>query len=194
MSTKYYVRVSTKEQNTDRQLQSYDKADELYIDKMSGKDVNRPELQKLLNNLQVNDIVVVKSLDRLSRNTKDLLELVEIIKIKGAELKVLDFNGMELNTSAPMGEFFLTMIGALAQLERANIRQRQREGIEIAKSKGIYKGRAKGSITLKVEDKKRFIKLVNQGLSKAELARIFKVGRPAVYRWIKTLKDNGDLK
>ena len=194
MSTKYYVRVSTKEQNADRQLTAYDKADEIYLDKISGKDTNRPELQKLLNNLNAGDIVIVKSLDRLSRNTKDLLELVEVIKIKGADLKVLDFNGMELNTSTPMGEFFLTMIGALAQLERQNIKQRQAEGIAIAKSKGIYKGRAKGSITLKQDDKKRFIKLVNQGISKAELARIFKVGRPAIYRWIDTLKANDELK
>ena len=191
---KYYVRVSTKEQNTDRQLIAYKEADETYIDKMSGKDTNRPELQKLLNNLTVGDVVVVKSLDRLSRNTKDLLELVEFIKSKQATLKVLDFNGMELTTDTPMGEFFLTMIGALAQLERQNIKQRQAEGIAVAKSKGIYKGRQKGSITLKAEDKKRFIKLVNQGISKAELARIFNTTRPAVYRWIEHLKETGDLK
>ena len=191
---KYYVRVSTKEQNTDRQLIAYKEADETYIDKMSGKDTNRPELQKLLNNLTVGDVVVVKSLDRLSRNTKDLLELVEVIKSKQATLKVLDFNGMELTTDTPMGEFFLTMIGALAQLERQNIKQRQAEGIAVAKSKGIYKGRQKGSITLKAEDKKRFIKLVNQGISKAELARIFGTTRPAIYRWIDTLKANGELK
>ena len=191
---KYYVRVSTKEQNTDRQLIAYKEADETYIDKMSGKDTNRPELQKLLNNLAVGDVVVVKSLDRLSRNTKDLLELVEVIKSKQATLKVLDFNGMELTTDTPMGEFFLTMIGALAQLERQNIKQRQAEGIAVAKSKGIYKGRAKGTIKLKQEDKKRFVKLYQQGVSKAELAKIFNVGRPAVYRWIDYLKESGDLK
>ena len=191
---KYYVRVSTKEQNTDRQLQSYDKADEIYIDKVSGKDMNRPELQKLLNNLAVDDVVVVKSLDRLSRNTKDLLELVEIIKSKKAVLKVLDFNGMTLDTSSATGEFFLTMIGALAQLERANIKERQAEGIKIAKAKGVYKGRAKGTIKLKQEDKKRFVKLYQQGVSKAELAKIFGVGRPAIYRWIDILKENGELK
>ena len=191
---KYYVRVSTKEQHEDRQLTAYNKADEIYLDKVSGKDTNRPELQKLLNNLNAGDIVIVKSLDRLSRNTKDLLELVEVIKIKGAELKVLDFNGMELNTSTPMGEFFLVMIGALAQLERANIKERQAEGIKIAKAKGVYKGRAKGTIKLKQEDKKRFVKFYQQGVSKAELAKIFGVGRPAVYRWIDYLKETGDLK
>ena len=194
MSTKYYVRVSTKEQHEDRQLVAYDSADEIYIDKMSGKNMERPELRKLLNNLNAGDIVVVKSLDRLSRSTKDMLELVEVIKTKGATLQVLDFNGMTLDTSNPMGEFFLTVVGAIAQLERATIKQRQMEGIEIAKTKGIYKGRVKGSITLKSEDKKRFIKLVNQGISKAELARIFNTTRPAVYRWIDTLKANGELK
>ena len=83
-----------------------------------------------------------------------------------------------------MGEFFLTVTGAIAQLERATIKQRQQEGIEIAKAKGIYTGRVKGSISLKQDDKKRFIKLVSQGISKAELARIFNTTRPAVYRWI----------
>lgn len=194
MSTKYYVRVSTKEQNTDRQLQSYDKANEIYIDKVSGKDTNRSELQKLLNNLTTGDIVVVKSLDRLSRSTKDMLELVDIIKAKGATLQVLDFNGTSLDTSTPMGEFFLTVTGAIAQLERATIKQRQQEGIEIAKAKGIYTGRVKGSISLKQDDKKRFIKLVSQGISKAELARIFNTTRPAVYRWIDYLKSTGELK
>lgn len=192
--TKYYVRVSTKEQNEDRQLVACKDADELYIDKISGKNLDRPELQKLLNNLVAGDVVIVKSLDRLSRNTKDMLEIVEIIKSKQAVLKVLDFNGMQISTDTATGEFFLVMVGALAQLERQNIKQRQREGIEIAKSKGIYKGRAKGSITLKVEDKKRFVKLVNQGINKAELARIFNTTRPAIYRWIKTLQDSGDLK
>lgn len=191
---KYYVRVSTKEQSEDRQLVAYDKADEIYLDKVSGKNTNRPELQKLLNNLVAGDIVVVKSLDRLSRSTKDMLELVELIKSKGAFLQVLDFNGMSIDTATPMGEFFITMVGALSQLERATIKERQREGIEIAKSRGIYKGRMKGSIKLKPEERKRFIKLYKQGINKAELARIFGTTRPAVYRWIDYLKETGDLK
>ena len=191
---KYYVRVSTKEQSEDRQLVAYDKADEIYLDKVSGKNTNRPELQKLLNNLVAGDIVVVKSLDRLSRSTKDMLELVELIKSKGAFLQVLDFNGMSIDTATPMGEFFITMVGALSQLERATIKERQREGIEIAKSRGIYKGRMKGSIKLKPEERKRFIKLYKQGINKAELARIFGTTRPAVYRWIDYLKETVDLK
>ena len=112
---RYYVRVSTMEQKIDRQLLAYSKADFQYIDKMSGKSKDRPELQRLLADLQSGDVVVVKSLDRLSSSTKDMLELVEVIKGKKATLQILD---MKLDTSTPQGEFFLTILAAIAQLER----------------------------------------------------------------------------
>ena len=201
---KYYARVSTVLQNASRQtkafekykdIDKYDGADELYIDKCSGKDTDRPELQKMLNNLQAGDTVVVKSMDRLSRSMKDMFELVEIIKSKKAILKILDFNGMECDTTSAMGEFFLLMSGAMSQLERRLIRERQDEGIEIAKTKNIYKGREKGTLNLVNQDKKkRFIKLYNQGINKAELSKIFNVSRPTVYNWISILKENGEIK
>ena len=100
---RYYVRVSTMEQKIDRQLVAYPKADFQYIDKMSGRRKERPELQRLLDDLQSGDVVVVKSLDRLSRSTKDMLELVEVIKGKKANLQILD---MKLDTSTAQGEFF----------------------------------------------------------------------------------------
>lgn len=138
---RYYVRVSTMEQKIDRQLVAYPKADFQYIDRMSGKSKERPELQRLLSDLQVEDVVVVKFLDRLSRSTKDMLELVEVIKQKGAFLKILDMN---VDTATPMGEFFLTVLAAIAQLERQTIRERTLEGVAIAKAAGKYKGRKKG--------------------------------------------------
>ena len=100
---RYYVRVSTMAQRIDRQLLAYPGADVHYIDRMSGKNKERPELQRLLNELQPGDVVVVKSLDRLSRSTKDMLELVEAIKGKKATLQILD---MAIDISTPMGEFF----------------------------------------------------------------------------------------
>lgn len=116
---RYYVRVSTVEQKIDRQLIAYDKVDFIYRDKMTGDNCERPELQRMLSDLQMNDVVVVKSLYRLSRTTKDMLELIEIIKTKGAYLKILDLN---IDTNTPLGEFFMTIIAAIAQLEHQTIK------------------------------------------------------------------------
>ena len=188
---RYYVRVSTAEQKIDRQLMAYDKADKIYIDKLSGKDKNRPQLLELLHDLKENDVVVVKSLDRLSRSTLDLLEIVKEIEIRKAFLKVLDKN---IDTSDAIGKFFLTVIGAVAELEKANINQRALEGIAIAKKEGKYKGRQNGSIILKGEALERFKKFYNLGMNKTDLAKEFNVPRCTIYRWEKTLKDKGILK
>lgn len=187
---RYYVRVSTFEQKIDRQLTAYDKADFTYIDKMSGTTKERPELQRLLSDLVPNDIVVVKSLDRLSRSTRDLLELVDLIKSKHAFLKVLDLN---IDTSTSLGKFFLTIIAGIAQLEHDNIRERILEGVAIAKANGKYKGREKGAIKLKGDALKRFVYFYNLGMNVTNLAKEFNVYRPTVYRWIKVLKSRGTI-
>ena len=184
--TKYYVRVSTAEQKIDRQLIAYEHADQIFIDKMSGKTKERPQLQKLLDDLQAGDTVVVKSLDRLSRSTKDMLEIVEVIKSKNATLKILDMN---FDTSSSLGEFFLTVLSALAQLELNTIRERTAEGIAIAKADGKFKGRKKGAISLKGDSLKRFIYFFQLGMNVTNLAKEFSVPRCTVYRWIKVLKE-----
>ena len=181
---RYYVRVSTMAQRIDRQLLAYPGADIHYIDKMSGKNKERPELQRLLNDLQPGDVVVVKSLDRLSRSTKDMMELVEAIKGKKATLQILD---MEIDTSTPMGEFFLTIIAAMVQLERQTIRERTLEGVAIAKAAGKYKGRKKGSIELRGKPLEKFIYYYNLDMNKSRLAEIYGVPRSTIYRWIDTL-------
>ena len=187
---KYYVRVSTTEQKLDRQLLAYDKADLIYSDKVSGKDKERPQLKIMLEDLKENDVVVVKSLDRLSRSTMDLLSITKEIENKGATLKVLD---KDIDTSTPIGKFFLTIIGAVAELERENILQRVKEGVEIAKSEGKYKGRKKGSIELKGDNLERFKMFYNKGFNKTELSKEFRVPRATVYRWEKVLKEKGEL-
>ena len=187
---KYYVRVSTIEQKLDRQLLAYDKADLIYSDKVSGKDKERPQLKIMLEDLKENDVVVVKSLDRLSRSTMDLLSITKEIENKGATLKVLD---KDIDTSTPIGKFFLTIIGAVAELERENILQRVKEGVEIAKSEGKYKGRKKGSIELKGDNLERFKMFYNKGFNKTELSKEFGVPRATVYRWEKVLKEKGEL-
>ena len=188
---RYYVRVSTMEQKIDRQLVTYQKADFQYIDKMSGRSKERPELQRLLSDLQAGDVVVVKSLDRLSRSTKDMLELVEVIKQKGAFLKILDMN---VDTATPMGEFFLTIIAAIAQLERQTIRERTLEGVAIAKAAGKYKGRKKGSIELRGKPLEEFVYLYNLGMNKSRLAQRYGVPRSTIYRWIDTLVARKKIK
>lgn len=188
---RYYVRVSTMEQKIDRQLVTYQKADFQYIDKMSGRSKERPELQRLLDDLQAGDVVVVKSLDRLSRSTKDMLELVEVIKQKGAFLKILDMN---VDTATPMGEFFLTIIAAIAQLERQTIRERTLEGVAIAKAAGKYKGRKKGSIELRGKPLEEFVYLYNLGMNKSRLAQRYGVPRSTIYRWIDTLVARKKIK
>ena len=192
MAIRYYVRVSSADQKVERQLLTYDLADFIYIDKTTGSSQDRPELQHLLNDIQKDDIVVIKSVDRLSRSTKDLLEITETIKSKGAILKTLDLN---IDTSSPVGECVLTILGAIAQMERTTIKERTAEGIAIAKAQGKYRGRRFGAISLRSpEALARFKRLYKAGLSKAELSREFHVTRRTIYKWISVLKDRGFIK
>ena len=112
--------------------------DEVYIDRMSGKDANRPELQKMMEYVRKGDTVIVESISRFARNTRDLLELVERLTAKGVEFVS---KKEAIDTTTPTGKFMLTVFGAVAELEREYILQRQREGIAIAKANGIYRGR-----------------------------------------------------
>ena len=187
---RYYVRVSSMEQKTDRQLMAYDGADIVYADKMTGATKDRTQLQAMLNDLKSGDVVVVKSIDRLSRSTKDLLDIVDTIKEQGAGLRILD---MKIDTSDKLGEFFLTVLGAIGQLERKTIKERTREGIAIAKTKGKYTGRQKGAIALKGDALERFKRFYGLGMNKSELAKEFNVSRPTIYKWIEELKERGEI-
>ena len=135
-----YIRVSTQEQNTIRQeeLMKSLGVDQIYIDRLSGKNTNRPELQSMMDYVRKGDTVVVESISRFARNTRDLLELVERLKAKEVEFVS---QKEAIDTSTPTGKFMLTVFGAVAELEREYILQRQREGIAIAKENGVYKGR-----------------------------------------------------
>ena len=135
-----YIGVSTKEQNTIRQetLMESLGVDEVFIDRISGKNTDRPELKKLLEYVRKGDTVIVESISRFARNTRDLLELVERLTAKGVEFVS---KKESIDTTTPSGKFMLTIFGAVAELEREYILQRQREGIAIARERGIYKGR-----------------------------------------------------
>lgn len=135
-----YVRVSSLEQNTIRQevIMQELGAEEIYVDKLSGKDTNRSELKKMIAFARKGDTVVVESISRFARNTKDLLTLIDLLTQKGVEFVSKKEN---IDTTTPTGKFMLTVFGAVAELEREYILQRQKEGIVIAKSQGKYKGR-----------------------------------------------------
>ena len=140
-----YARVSTLDQNLDRQLDSLISfgADHrnIYKEKLSGRTKNRPEMIRMIEELQLGDIVVVADITRISRSTKDLLEIIEQIKEKGASIKSLKDTWLDTSSNNPYNEFLLTVMAGLSQLERDLISQRTREGLAAAKARGRSGGR-----------------------------------------------------
>lgn len=135
-----YVRVSTVDQNEDRQIEGLEKygIEKWYMEKVSGKNMNREQLQEMLSCIKEGDTVYVHDFSRLARSTKDLLEIVEVLNKKGVHLVS---NKENIDTSTPQGKLMVTMLAAIYEFERTNMLERQAEGIEIAKRKNIYKGR-----------------------------------------------------
>lgn len=160
-----YIRVSTLDQNTARQLDGMT-LEQTYTDKCSGKDKNRPELQSMLKALRPGDIVHVHDISRMARNTADLLELVDTITGKGVTLRFHKENFTFTPDKADaMQNLMLTMLGGIYQFERAMLLERQREGIEIAKRQGKYKGRPQSV------DRERIAALLSEGVSIRKIAR-----------------------
>ncbi|WP_353654062.1 recombinase family protein [Bacillus sp. ISL-55] len=135
-----YCRVSSLSQNPERQIKALEEqgVEKCFIEKLSGKDKNRPKLQEMMNFIREGDTLVIESISRLARNTKDFLELVNDLTDRGVEVVSLKES---IDTSTPQGKFICTIFGALYELERESIKQRQMEGITIAKEKGIAFGR-----------------------------------------------------
>lgn len=140
MSNIAYIRVSTIDQNEARQkeaLQNYN-IDKWYIEKISGKNTDRPEFKNMMDYIREGDTIYIKDFSRLSRSTSDLLNIIETLEKRKITLISLKEN---IDTSTPTGKLMLTMIGAINEFERTNLLERQKEGIEIAKNQGKYKGR-----------------------------------------------------
>jgi DNA invertase Pin-like site-specific DNA recombinase len=146
-----YARVSTEEQSADRQEDALQKqgCSRVYIDKISGSKASRPQLDAMLQYLREGDTLVVTSFSRLSRSTRDLLDIVETLRQKGVTLRSLKES---LDTSTPQGRFMLSVFGALNELEREQLLQRQREGIEAAKRRGKHLGRPKAELPENFEE------------------------------------------
>ncbi|MCZ2404476.1 recombinase family protein [Paenarthrobacter sp. Z7-10] len=171
-----YVRVSAADQNEARQLEALGPVDRLFSEKVSGKNADdRAQLQQMLIYVRDGDMVRVKSPDRLARSTTDLLALVEQLKAKGVALEFID--NPALNTDTPQGEFMLTVLAAIAQLERKTIRERQAEGIAIAKRNGVYDRVPK----LSPEQIQLARERIAQGVPKAKVARDLGVSRQTLY-------------
>ena len=185
-----YVRVSSVDQNDARQLDGL-VLDKIFTDKASGKDVHRPQLQAMLSHVREGDHVYVHSMDRLSRSLKDLQEVVELLTARGVAVEFckenLKFERPGNNSgghTAAYSKLLLQMLGAVGEFERALIRERQREGIAIAKTKGVYKGRKPG---LNAEMKLKLREMIASGISKTEIAKNLAISRASVYQYIKAM-------
>jgi DNA invertase Pin-like site-specific DNA recombinase len=177
-----YMRVSSIDQNTERQLDGI-QIDKVYEDKASGKDTNRPQLTAALDFVRDGDTLVVHSIDRLARNTENLLAIVRDLNAKGVTVEFVKERLAFGDQSNPCDDLMMTMLAGFAQFERAMIRERQREGIEIAKGKGVYRGR-KPSLTAEqiVSLKAR----AESGEKKAVIARDLGISRETLYQYLRT--------
>jgi DNA invertase Pin-like site-specific DNA recombinase len=176
-----YVRVSTFEQNELRQLEGV-KLDRKFLDKASGKDVKRAQLEALLGYVREGDTLICHSMDRLGRNLDDLRKLVVGLTARGIRVQFVKENLTFTGADSPMSNLLLSVMGAFAEFERALIRERQREGIELAKKTGVYRGRKK---TLTLQRAAELYRRLAKGESKAALAREFGIDRTTVYRYAK---------
>ena len=181
-----YVRVSTVEQNEERQVEGLEKfnIEKWYIEKISGKNTNRPKLQEMLDYVREGDTIYIHDFSRLARSTKDLLDLVENLNSRGINLISSKEN---IDSSTPQGKLMLTMLGAIYEFERTNMLERQREGIAIAKEKGAYKGRKK--IDFPKNWNEIYPKWKNRELTGAKAMELLGLKRNTFYKLVKEYEE-----
>ncbi len=176
-----YVRVSTEDQNPERQLEGVT-VDRVFTDKASAKDVNRPQLNELLNFIRQGDVLVVHSMDRLARNLDDLRNLVMQLTERGIRVEFVKEQLVFSGKDSPMSTLLLSVVGAFAEFERALLKERQKEGIALAKKRGAYTGRKK---TLSSEQIQELVSRVQSGEKKAALARDYGISRETLYQYLR---------
>lgn len=181
-----YIRVSTVEQNEQRQVDGLGKydIDKTYIEKVSAKDANRPKLNEMIEFARKGDTIYIHDFSRLARSTEDLLKIVRTLEEK--EIHLVS-NKENLDTSTPTGRLMLTMIGAINTFERENMLERQREGIAIAKAEGKYKGRKSVEIDGFAEYYNRYM---NRKISKSKLALELNISRPTLDKLIAEYEES----
>jgi len=176
-----YVRVSAEDQNTSRQLEGIE-LDKTFVDKLSGKDTNRPELQRMLEFVREGDEIIIHSMDRLARNLDDLRKIVKDLTGKGVKVRFVKENLTFTGEDSPMSNLLLSLLGSVAEFERALLKERQREGILIAKKNGVYGGRRKLLEPHQIEDLKA---RAAAGAKRAGLAREFGISRETLYQYLR---------
>lgn len=176
-----YIRVSSTLQNHQRQLEGI-KLDKKFVDQASGKDTNRPQLKAMLDYVRDGDTVIVHSMDRLARNLDDLRKLVTQLTNQQIRVKFLKEDLTFTGGDSPMSTLLLSVMGAFAEFERSLIKERQMEGIALAKKQNLYKGRKK---TLNAEQQANLLQAAKNGVSKTEIAKAFGINRSTVYAYIK---------
>ena len=179
-----YVRVSTVEQHEERQiieLQEKANVERTFLDKLSGKNTERPELQKMIDFAREGDTIYVSEFSRLARSTKDLLDIVQKLRDKKVQVVSLKEN---FDTTTPAGELAMTLFAAIATFERKIMLERQKEGIAVAKAKGVYRGRHQNA---KPYNWKELVEKYQRReiRSVSELMRIAGCSRPTIYNWLK---------
>ena len=177
-----YIRVSSVSQNTDRQLDGVD-LDKVFTDKVSGKDINRPALTEMLNFVREGDHVVVHSLDRLGRNLDDLRKIVKDLTSRKITIEFRKENLTFSGDDSPMATLLLSVMGAFAEFERSLIKERQMEGIAIAKQAGAFKGRQRTMTDERINEIKS---RVETGEKKARIARDLGISRETLYQYLRT--------
>jgi len=176
-----YIRVSSVDQNTVRQLEGV-RLDRVFTDKASGKDTKRPQLEAMLEFVREGDLVVCHSMDRLARNLDDLRKLVMGLTKRGIRVEFVKESLTFTGEDSPMATLLLSMLGAVSEFERALIRERQREGVQLAKQRGVYKGRKP---SLSAEQAAELRKRVAAGEKKAGIARDFNISRETLYQYLR---------
>jgi len=176
-----YIRVSTLDQSIERQLDGIE-LDRTFTDKASGKDTKRPQLQSALQYLREGDTLVVHSMDRLARNSEDLLRTVRELTNRGVTVEFVKNHLTFSGKADPMAKLMMTMLAAFGEFERDLIRERQREGIAIAKARGVYKGRKRA---LTSEQAAELVECARSGMPKAELARSYGISRETLYQYLR---------
>jgi len=176
-----YVRVSSYDQNVERQLEGVE-LDRVFTDRASGKDTERPEFKALVAYAREGDTIIVHSMDRLARNVDDLRRIVQEQTKRGVRVQFIRENLLFTGDDAPMANLMLTVLGAVAQFERDLIRERQREGIALAKQRGVYKGRRR---SLSPDRVQALLARAAAGEKKAWLAREFAISRQTLYQYLR---------
>ena len=176
-----YIRVSTLDQNPDRQLEGV-QVSKVFIDKASGKDTQRPQLEALLSYVREGDTLVVHSMDRLARNLDDLRRMMQQLTGRGIRIEFVKESLAFTGGDSPMANLLLSVMGAFAEFERALIRERQREGISLAKQRGVYRGRKKALSDSRLEELRRRVEAREP---KAALAREFGISRATLYEYLR---------